>query len=369
MFDDRVTLYSASISPATLRLTALAQQVATDMAAGEGVAWWDLDPARSILIGDYLIGLMESVEANLTQASMHLARTKELWTADSFATKAGMQSASVTGQGIFAPPTDKQANHRVEANGHAAGFFRAAGSALDNIAGIVVGVAGLRTSIVRAAWTDLQLGKDLPVGSAPEGPGQDLQVEIVGAVRAAITTGPNGWSDWTMALRNTLVHRASRLAMFMSDPRQPDGFLRPLPRHPFQTQCESMARTDRLGQDVVPEHGTDTMATILSCLIDVVSATAITCVSVWDTRRESPSLILQPSHQWPRLAQGRESTFGGAHPVSLPWIKDGAMAMNPTTATRIKAARLLDEDRAPWKDWFANDLDQPPQQLVDFNPH
>ena len=271
-----------------------------------------------------------------------------------------MQSASVRGQGIFGSPTDKEANHRVEANGHVAGFFRAAGSALDNIGGIVVGVAGLRTSIVRASWTDLQLRKLLPAGSAPEGPGHDLQVAIVDAVRAAITTGPDDWSDWTMDFRNTLVHRASRLAMFISDPRQPDGFLRPLPRHPFQTQSESMARTDRLGQDVAPEHGADTMTTILKCLVDVVSNTATACVAAWDTRRERPGLILQPLQQWPRLAQGRESTFGGARPVSLPTMKRGAMVINPATATRIKAAQLLDEDRAPWKEWFATDLKQNP---------
>jgi len=360
VFYCRVTLYSDLVSPATLRLTALAQQVSFDMAAGEGVAWWDLDQARSILIGDYLIGLMESAQANLTQASMHLARTNELWTADSFATREGMRSASTRGHGIFGKPSERDANRRVEADGHVSGFFRASGSALDNVSGIVVGVAGLRTSIVRAAWADLKLDKHLPAGSMVEGPGQDVQVAIVDAVRAAITMGPDGWSEWTLDFRHTLVHRASRLAMFIEDPRRADGFMRPLPRHPSQTQAESMARADSPGWDAVPEHAADTMAAILGYVIEVVSNTAITCISAWDTRRESPSMILQPSQQWPRLAQGRESTFGGAHPVSLPKIKQGLMAMNPTTATRIKAARLLDEDRAPWKDWFATDQGQNP---------
>jgi hypothetical protein len=358
VFDSRVALYSDLVSSATVQLTALAQRVSFDMKAGEGVAWWDLDPARSILIGDYLIGLMESAEANLTQAAMHLALTKKLWAADAFATSAGMQSASVRGQGIFAPPTERDANRRVEADGQVAGFFRAAGSALDNIAGVVVGVAGLRTLIAHASWTDLQLGKPRPSGLAPAGPGQDLQIAMVDDVRAALSTGPDGWSDWTMDFRNTLVHRASRLAMFISDPRQPDGFLRPLPRHPAQTRSESMARTDRLGQDVVPEHGAYTMAAILTCLIELVTDATTACINAWDTRRENPGLILQPLQQWPRLAQGRESTFGGSRPVSLPKMKRGAMAMNPTTFDRIKAARLLDPDRAPWGEWFAKDLKQ-----------
>jgi len=34
--------------------------------------------------------------------------------------------------------------------------------------------------------------------------------------------------------------------------------------------------------------------------------------------------------------------------------------MHPNTLDRIKSARLLDPDRAPWKDWFATDLDQNP---------
>ena len=268
MFYDRVTLYSDSVSPATLRLSVLAQQVLADMAAGEGVAWWDLDRARSILIGDYLIGLMESAEANLTQGSMHLARTNELWTADGFATRARMQSASVLGPGIFGAHSERDSNRTVEANGHVAGFFRAAGSALDNVGGIVVGVAGLRKQTVRAAWTDLRLGENVPAGVAPDGPGRDLQIAVVDAIRAALTTGPDDWSEWTMELRNTLVHRASRLAMVISDPRRTDGFLRPLPRHFAQTQSESMARTERLRRDIVPEHAADTMAAILNCLIE-----------------------------------------------------------------------------------------------------
>lgn len=354
-----MTLYSDSVSPATLRLSALAQQVLADMAAGEGVGWWDLDRARSILIGDYLIGLMESAEANLTQAAMHLARTNELWTADGFATRARMQSASALGQGPLGLPSERDSNRTVEADGHVAGFFRAAGSALDNVGGIVVGVTALSKPIVKAAWTDLKLDKPLPDGSAPVGPGRDLQIEVVNAVRAALTIGPDGWSEWTMALRNTLVHRASRLAMFMVDQRRTDGFLRPLPRHPAQTRSESMARTDRLGQDVVPEHGADTMAAILSYLIEVVSNTAFSCVGAWHARRENPGLILQPQQQWPRLAQGRESTFGGAHPVSMPRIDQGTITMGPTTFDRIRAARLLDPDKAPWEEWFASDLDQP----------
>jgi hypothetical protein len=356
----RVALYSKSVSRATLRLIALAQQVSCDMEAGEGVARWDLDHARSILIGDYLIGLTESVEANLTQAAMHLARARELWTADSFATSTSMRIASARGQGIPGKPSENDSNRRVEANGHVAGFFRASGSALDNVGGIVVGIVGLQAPIVQASWTHLKLSKALPTGPAPEGAGRDLQVAVVDAIRAALTTGPDGWSEWTVDLRHTLVHRASRLAMYILDPRQPDGFLRPLPLHPAQTQAESMARTGKLGLDVVPEHGADTMDTILNCLIEVVSDTAASCVSAWQARRESPDLILQPLQQWPRLAQGRESTFGGARPVKLPKMAQGTMMMNPTTLARMKAAQLLDSNRSTWKEWFATDLNQNP---------
>ena len=38
----------------------------------------------------------------------------------------------------------------------------------------------------------------------------------------------------------------------------------------------------------------------------------------------------------------------------------GAGDPGSETLDRIKAARLLDPDRAPWKDWFASDLDQNP---------
>ena len=204
---------------AAVRLIAFAEQVSSDMKAREGVAWWDLDPARSILIGDYLIGLMESVEANLTQASMHLTRTRELWTADSVTTSRLMRSADACGQRIPGKPNENESNRRVEASGHVAGFFRAGGSALDNVGGIVVGIFGLKKPIVRASWADLKLSEDVPVGPALEGFGRDLQVAVIDTVRAGLATGPDGWAEWTMDLRYTsfIAHLDSPCASWIHD--------------------------------------------------------------------------------------------------------------------------------------------------------
>jgi hypothetical protein len=106
-------------------------------------------------------------------------------------------------------------NRRVEASGHVAGFFRAGGSALDNLGGIVVGIVGLKKPIVRASWADLKLSEDVPVGPATEGSGRDLQVAVIDTVRAGLATGPDG--KWTSGTRSFIAHLGS--AMCILDPR------------------------------------------------------------------------------------------------------------------------------------------------------
>jgi len=355
VLDGSVALYSDAVSPAALGMTALAAQVSGDMAEGEGVAWWDLDPARSILIGDYVVGLTESVQANLVEASMHATKARELWGLDSIATLRSMRTASLTGSGMIGKATETVANRRVEVDGHVAGFFRAAGSVMDNVGAIVVGVVGLRTSLVQAKWSDLKLDHPSAVGMAPSGPGHDLQVQAIDAIRSAVASGPAGWSEWTVDLRNTLVHRASRMTLFLADSRQPDGFLRPLPRHPAQTQTESMSQTARFGRDLVPEHAAETMAAILIALVALVSGTSVACVDAWDARRSNTDLVRQPQKQWPILKQGRTSTFRGAHPGTLPKFTNGSLIMHPTMMDRMMASHLLDRDRRLWIGWFASD--------------
>jgi hypothetical protein len=350
--------YADQVTTAVLPLLGLGQQVLGDLDTEEGgITWWSdsLDAPRRILIADYLIELSGSCEANLVEAVMHLERVKQDW----FAAGHDFQEASrsLRGQKSLFPRTERAENREVEATAHVAGFFRAIGSVLDNVAGLVVGVAGLRVKLVRADFTDLQLSADIPKGALAEGhAGRSEQLALVGAVRASIETFPDGWDRWAIDMRNTLVHRARRLTWQLSDPRRPDQFMRPLPTNPGQTDIESMARHGLLGADALHEHAADTMSGVLAATSRLVQQTASAAVQLWDRRRRSPSLIKQPREQWPVLRQGRETGFTGWNPGLMPQFgHGGALVVHPDRGTRLRSAKVMDDHRASWLDWFEDE--------------
>lgn len=183
------------------------------------------------------------------------------------------------------------------------------GSVVDNLAGLVIGVAGLRTPITRADIGKLRLEKDTPLGLCPEGPGRDEQLKLVAAMKNATTAGPNGWWQWTDDMRNTLVHRARRIEANMYDEDADPVMVRPLPRHPKQTDAEARARSGRALGEFLDEDADVTIAGILDAVTEMARATAGAAVATWNTRRQDPQLIPQPAEQWPTMKQGTELPF------------------------------------------------------------
>jgi hypothetical protein len=351
-----VALYQNKVRQAVVALSALQQQMLADLDFGAGgINWWcdQLDTGRRILIGDYLMGLTDSTESNLVEATMHAERARELWYADDFWFRQRLAAARLTGS--LDLRRDEHANNRlVEANGQLNGFFRAVGSVLDNTAGLVVGVVGLQRDIVRSDLRDLRLDKSTPAGCLPAGdPGRDVQLAAIDVVRRAVRTGPADWERWVDDMRNTLVHRARRMSLNLPG-KSKDQLVRPLPRNPAQTETEAMARSSDLSQDRLREHANATLSGVLAICHDVVAATASHLVQLWARRRAQPDLIPQPAQQWPRLRQGREMTFPGFTTEQIPRLEGSELRVNESHARRFQGARILD-GAGDWATW----LDEP----------
>ncbi|MET9618116.1 hypothetical protein [Kitasatospora indigofera] len=350
-------LYRDTARLALLPLSAVHEAILSDLdpQAG-GVSWWagHLDTPRRILIGDYLLSLTRSTEDNLVEAAMHVHRFSEAQEAETQWFKRRALTRSLRGE-RWLDPDRETANRRVEAEAHLGGFFRAVGSVMDNLAGLVIGVAGLSTKIVRADISHLSLDKPSPKGALPDGlPGRAVQLELIGELKAAINDGPEDWLPWLDHMRNTLVHRARRLTFSLQDPRQPSGFLHPLCQAPDWTDAEAIARSGgRPLADCLTEDATVTMQGALLTAVNVTRLCASAAARTWAERRTKPDLIMQPQQQWPQLANGRQTNFQGWDPGRLPkLVPNSSLLIHPSRARRIQAGLFSNESRPQWSAWL-----------------
>lgn len=344
--------YAQEVRPAVLAMSALGERMLADLDLEQGgIGWWaeHLDEPRRMLVGDYLIGLTESTDTNLIEAVMHLQKAREGWYA------AGTEAvASARAGRPRYPLSDRGHDREVENQAHVAGFFRAVGSVLDNLAGIVVGVAGLARKIVHADLKHLLTGGTHGL-IGEEGPGRAAQMALVSVLRDQVDGAPAGWLAWVDGTRNTLVHRARRVVWEVDDRSRHDGVFRPLARDPEQTAAEAMARTPRggAGREYLDEHALDTMAGTLQIVVAATRTVAVEAGNLWDVRRANPLLIVQPEAQWPMIARGEVTGFNGFGLGAGPRITAAALMLNPRLWRRMQAARLSDDQNGQWTTWLA----------------
>jgi hypothetical protein len=131
---------------------------------------------------------------------------------------------------------------------HTVGFIRAVAGALDCFGASVVGVAALKTSLLRA---DLDSARRALVQVTGASAGDRVQADFRAQLEALVEgVGPPGWFRWAVDLRNTLIHRGRRLQMSELRPI-PSGLVHPdgrpiirtnvihqLPRDPGRSDAE-----------------------------------------------------------------------------------------------------------------------------------
>ena len=170
-----------------------------------GIGWWQhLDAAERILVGDYLYQCVGGIETNLDEARLHYLmwlHTNELQTKrNRYAVQENLQ--------IKLPPSikpDDDLTNRLESI-HLAGFFRAIGSSLDCLGVTIYGVLGLQKELRIAYFKDAD-SRVLRIQDIQPPPVQlhlDFKNVYINAKNAA---GPDGWLDWVVRYRNSLIHR------------------------------------------------------------------------------------------------------------------------------------------------------------------
>lgn len=324
-----------------------------------GVGWWAPDPgtSRRILISDQLYCCLNSVASNMTEAKLHWL--EYLHTADrDDARLSDVVRMTPTGP-IISMPKPRSPYEQLLPDlmrMHQAGMVRALASALDCLAGVVIGVAALPLSILRA---DLARTRQrLATIARRSTVGTSRQAQFAAQLETAIAAaGPPGWLDWTLDFRNMLVHRGRRIELGQFVPINPvlygpDGHPAPrarrishLPRDPGRSDVEVFLDTP--SRFVLHEDSRQTLEGLMRSTIDLIEATATHMRDLWRWRRENPTAIRQPEAQWPNGPSTQSTGFDGYQPNSLVFSPQVGM-MHPVTARRFRAAALDDAARPRW---------------------
>jgi hypothetical protein len=339
----------------------LAAQVFHDFAeaAPYGVSWWAPHPGtrRRILISDQLFCCLASVSDNMTEAALHWLEYQDASERDS---ERLVDAVKVTASGVFIDPP--RARHVYDqlcptfVRMNLAGMVRSLASALDCLAGVITGVAALPLSILKA---DLKFARAaLQRIDATANPGAKAQAEFGAQLETAIAdAGPEGWLDWTLDLRNMLVHRGRRLEIGQYVPRQPillgpDGQPVPrvrrvarLPRDPGRSDVEVFLSNPQ--ETILSEETDETLNGLINSTRALLDAIAGPLSALWTWRRSNAAALVQPASQWKDGPSSVSTNFKGYKP-SATQFQPGLGSVHPDTARRIHAAALDDASRPRW---------------------
>ena len=324
-----------------------------------GIGWWAPDPgtSRRILIADQLSCCLASVAGNMTEAALHWLEYLDASDRDS-ARLAHAVKMLPSGPVIDLPRprsvSEQLAPDLVRM--HQAGLIRAIASSLDCLAGVIIGVAALPHSILKADFKQARtvLARIDDAASAGAKAQADFAARLESAIVAA---GPQGWLDWTLDLRNMLVHRDRRIELGQYLPITPvllgpDGKPAPrarrvshLPRDPGRSDIEVFIDTP--WKMVLHEEGTRTLQGLMNRTVLLLEAAAGHLLDLWRWRRAHPGDLRQPADQWKNGPSKQSTGFNGYAPGSLP-LEPSMGMMHPITARRFHAAAVDDAARPQW---------------------
>jgi hypothetical protein len=329
----------------------LAEEIANDLDIQTlGIAWWNHLPFEArVLIGDYLYQCTSDIETNLLEAKLHLmelVHLRELQSKEIEDSITLVNGIPVFHRGKNSCPSEDLPSKL--ASMHLAGFFRAIGSSLDCIGAAIVGVLGLSKNLRRAnIGTAENALRDL----IAKGTATPLEMGFHKFYDSEKhSAGPVDWLEWTTQYRNALVHRGRLVTQNEIAPagrllNVQEGQLKikaKLVTHatkfPDRSEAESWIRSKymSLGEDI-----DSTLHGVFASCQQFEEAICEQLVTIWQTRRQNPGLILQPVAQWNTTAKG--NVFPGYKAAPSPDFDE--VTSSPTFRKRMAAAGLDTKQR------------------------
>lgn len=346
-------------SRSLLEIAALSAVIFEDLDEDNGgIRWWsayDLPLEARYGLSDYLLDVVDGIGRHLAIADSFLQEYAKSRSSDDFLLRGRMRKngGSPVSRDIHQRREDEATDLRLTS--YVYGFFSAASSVLDTLAGTVVGVGGLGIPIVRADFGRLFApGVDSPdyptaktrlsraVHTAPDAAA--LQLSLIRTFRICLLqAGPKGWYTWLDQKRNQLSHRGGRLQM-VAFPRLGKGpdttRCRLLDRDPDLTTVQGFrGKPSTMESMYLLEDELTTMSGQLQSLNALVIGVIVAARSVWAQRRLHPTTLPQPASQW--VGPGSDSGFDGYGPNPDLLKTVNAAILNPVDAARLKSSQAL----------------------------
>lgn len=246
---------------------------------------------------------------------------------------------------------------------HSAGALRAFGSVFDCLAAVAIGVTGARSSIHRASATDLF--KSLSVGAdAPAAQMQAAQ-RVDGAIATAMAQPPDGWAQWALEMRNSVVHRARLLQTWLNRPGRRPGqtpliihtgqplvsLVRSEPhfrRTPWLPDMDALAAPHPINGLWLSEPIQLTLQGLRKQMVAAVDGVAASLLEVW---QQDCAGWHWPADAWsgeprPNARLAAAKAFAGFDP-DYPVPPPGFISMHPRSAARAHLAERLRQQTPP----------------------
>ncbi len=316
-----------------------------------GIGWWAPGPGtkRRILIADQLYCCVRSMEENMMEAALHWLEHENASERESWQSVIIDQDGKPRPEPL--PPNCARDLHAATlVRMHYCGIIRALASALDCLGGVIIGVASLRCSILKA---DFKVVRKFLGQIAGESDGTIRQVEFAKVLESGIcSSGPSGWLDWTLDFRNMLVHRGRRLEYGHIVPVPPfRGFngrrVALLPRDPGRSDVEVLvAAPHRL---LLTEDARLTLRSLIASTKSLLETTAAGLLELWCWRRSNPSALPQLAEQWKNGPSIESTGFTGYAPDTVAVEPGSRKTAHPVTLCRFNAAAVFDPVRELWQ--------------------
>lgn len=298
-------------------------------------------------VADYIVGVTGSIATHLQSLAIGYQNFKD---ARGEMDDRLISNLGSTGQMFVAPHDfigrEKQSEIDSRVGMSLRGIFISLGSVLDCLAGCTVGIAGIDVDVFAAdigLFRPIGKSEGYPAGSklikglAAEGsPAREEQLKLIKAVGAALRqSGPTGWLEWAIGMRNMMVHRELRAtALVVGSISTPNRIGRWPVANPNLSNLKAMRQApDQLRGYYLQEDMNTTLKGIIRS-IDAATTAAIGAIEhLWALRKQDLELIRQPARQW---REPRESpNFAGYDPGSVELPGNPVLVMHPDTWERL----------------------------------
>lgn len=272
------------------------------------------DEIDRTVISDQIRGAADAVATNLFEVRLHEQDYNDL----------------IGVEGLRVPTDVESAIARSRLDMHLTGFFQAFGSTLDCVAATAIGILRVPRSIHRADFNHLAVlalfSQEAQAVAADQRAAWDRLRALLDNHRAG---PPQDWLDWSLELRNALLHRAKNFMLMFNRPRQSQievvsendefpwwlvRFDPNLSKRPWLPDMAMFPTADTITDAVIAEPSSTTLRGLAMALNDLVEAATALLLELWDAADTGALQLPAPTAAWRASFNPNQLAFEGFAP-------------------------------------------------------